>query len=114
VALDNLREHIACFAAAGRHLDRGLPAIVRRLRRDPAFADELERALFASSTPSETAGFARLLALAGILAPDGRERLARLVEDAFTGESTIDVAYDVVAGRHRPLAFCLLDALGTG
>ncbi len=113
-AVKELRHFIAYLASVGRHVDRGVPAIVRRLRRDPAVVEELESAMFSAPSPSETASFARLLVLANPLAATTRERLTEAAEDAFSGVSAIHVAYDIVAGRQRPLAISLLDALGAG
>ena len=85
---------------------------MRRLRRDSGFARELERAVFGAGFPNEIASFTRLLLLAGVLMPDAHERLLELSELAFTSDVSIEIAYDVVADQHRPLAFSLLDALG--
>src|ERR1019366_6348925 len=62
-------------------------------------------------TPSETASYARLLAVAGALDAAGREKLAEFAERSFTGDLALQIAYDIVAGRRRPLAFALVDAL---
>jgi hypothetical protein len=111
-ALAVLREHIGWLSVSGGYADRALPAIVRRLRRDAGFAHELEQAVFGAGFPNEIASFTRLLALAGVLTPDAHERLLELSELAFTSDASLEVAYDVVADQHRPLAFSLLDALG--
>jgi hypothetical protein len=113
-ALETLQGLIGQLAAYPRFADRPLMAITRRVRRDIQLVSELERAAFAGSSPSETASFARLISLAGMINTGGRESLTDLAERSFTGELALEIAYDVVAGRRRPLAFALIDALGGG
>ena len=112
-AVNELRGFIDFLAAAGRHVDRGVPAIVRRLRRDRAIVDEVERAIRPEAEPSEIASFSRLLALAKPLARTARRRLLDVAEEAVSGDLAMEVAYDLVAGRQRPLALSLFDSLGS-
>jgi len=109
--LKELQLFIPYLATAGRNVDRAVPAVLRRLRRDPEVVQELERSTFANRLPSETASFARLLALANPLSTATREHLADIAEGVYSGENAIHVGYDIVAGRQRPLAMSLFDAL---
>jgi hypothetical protein len=49
-----------------------------------------------------------------MISTGGRESLTDLAERSFTGDLALEVAYDIVAGRRRPLAFALVDAIGAG
>ena len=92
----------------------GIDVIAKRIQRDPELATRLENTLASGEArPSELASFPRLLASSGQLSDQARTGCEELLSRAIEGDLTHIVALDLVAGERRPLAFALLDALGS-
>ena len=113
VAYQTLRRLIEHIEQNPPRKEYGLGVIARRIQRDPELASRLEETLASAARPSELASFPRLLASSGQLSAQVQTDCERLLSRAIEGDLTHAVALDLVAGERRPLAFALLDALGS-